>query len=171
MNERGLIKLIIRRWTVFRGNDRRKQHIVFRAETWGKTGRQLMTPSNQNKNCKRHASFLRKILFLFMSVLVCNMAVAAEYDTDTFFWEGSLDPGKAIEIKGINGDIRAYASRGSNIEVEAVKIGRRGDPDEVVIEVVPHSDGITICAVYPNSGWGFSNECSPGRKGRMNVRD
>jgi hypothetical protein len=61
--------------------------------------------------------------------------------------------------------------RGSNIEVEAVKIGRRGDPDEVVIEVVPHSDGITICAVYPNSGWGFSNECSPGRKGRMNVRD
>src|SRR5437879_9341789 len=63
-----------------------------------------------------------------------------------FHWKGTVAPGKAIEIKGVNGDIRADAGSG-DVEVSAVKHARRSDPDEVKIEVVQHGDGVTICAV------------------------
>jgi Putative adhesin len=36
--------------------------------------------------------------------------------------------------------------------------------------VVQHSDGITLCAVYPDAD-SRPNECQPGDGGRMNVRD
>ena len=53
------------------------------------------------------------------------------------------------------------------VEVSATRSGRKNDPNEVKIEVVPHGGGITICAVYP----GEDNRCAPGKEGRMNVRN
>ncbi|PYP42504.1 MAG: hypothetical protein DMD42_11950, partial [Gemmatimonadetes bacterium] len=59
-----------------------------------------------------------------------------------FHWKGKVAPGKAIEIKGVNGDVRAVAGSGvGDVEVTAVKHARRSDPDEVKIEVVQHEDG------------------------------
>jgi len=86
-----------------------------------------------------------------------------------FHWKGKIAPGKSIEIKGVNGDVRAVAGSG-DVEVTAVKHARRSDPDEVKIEVVPHEDGITICAVYPGDGR-RDNTCDAGDRGHMNVRD
>ena len=86
-----------------------------------------------------------------------------------FHWKGTVAPGKAIEIKGVNGDVRASAGSG-DVEVTAVKRGRRSDPDEVKIEVVQHEDGVTICAVYP-SGGRRENTCEAGDGDHMNVRD
>src|SRR3989441_7522539 len=63
-----------------------------------------------------------------------------------FHWKGTVAPGKAIEIKGVNGDVRASAGSG-DVEVTAVKRARKSDPDEVKIEVVQHEGGVTICAV------------------------
>ena len=40
----------------------------------------------------------------------------------------------------------------------------------MLIEVVEHADGVTICAVYPDVGT-RPNECLPGEDGRMRVRD
>src|SRR6266487_1624535 len=77
--------------------------------------------------------------------------------------------GQAIEIKGVNGDVRAVAGSG-DVEVTAVKHARRSDPDEVKIEVVQHEDGVTICAVYPSDGR-RENSCDAGDGGHMNVRD
>jgi len=86
-----------------------------------------------------------------------------------FHWTGKIAPGKSIEIKGVNGDVRAVAGSG-DVEVTAVKHARRSDPDEVKIEVVPHEDGVTICAVYPGDGR-RDNTCDAGDRGHMNVRD
>src|SRR5256712_5695197 len=86
-----------------------------------------------------------------------------------FHWKGPVAPGKAIEIKGVNGDVRASAGSG-DVEVTAVKRARKSDPDEVKIEVVQHEDGVTICAVYP-SGGRRENTCEAGDDGHMNVRD
>src|SRR3989454_6569761 len=86
-----------------------------------------------------------------------------------FHWKGKVTPGKAIEIKGVNGDVRAVAGSG-DVEVTAVKHARRSDPDEVKIEVVQHEDGVTICAVYPSDGR-RENSCDAGDGGPMNVRD
>ncbi len=86
-----------------------------------------------------------------------------------FHWKGKIAPGKSIEIKGVNGDVRAVAGSG-DVEVTAVKHARRSDPDEVKIEVVPHEDGVTICAVYPGDGR-RDNTCDAGDRGHMNVHD
>jgi DUF4097 and DUF4098 domain-containing protein YvlB len=88
-----------------------------------------------------------------------------------FRWHGSVPQGRAIEIKGVNGDIRAEPSGSNEVEVEAIKTARRDNPADVRIEVVPHSGGVTICAVYPSRDNAKPNECTPGSGGRMNVQN
>jgi hypothetical protein len=69
---------------------------------------------------------------------------------DEFRWNVRVAPGKTIEIKGLNGDIKAEPAAGSDLEVIANKKGQRSDPSMVRIQVVEHSDGVTICAIYPS---------------------
>jgi hypothetical protein len=88
-----------------------------------------------------------------------------------FRWHGALAAGRVIEIKGVNGSVEAVPSSGGEVEVVATKRARRSNPDDVRIEVVEHGDGVTICAVYPNTDGGQPNTCAPGRGGHMNVRD
>jgi DUF4097 and DUF4098 domain-containing protein YvlB len=52
-----------------------------------------------------------------------------------------------------------------------VKSGRRSDPRGVRIQVIPHGEGVTICAVYPSVDDDEPNECAPGGRGRMNTRN
>jgi len=85
-------------------------------------------------------------------------------------WRGVILQGNAIEIKGVNGEIKAIASSGQEVEVSAVMRGRRNNPAEVRLEIVQHSDGVTICAMYPSPD-SRPNECAQGDGGRMNVRD
>ncbi len=94
---------------------------------------------------------------------------AANAQSDEFEWSGRIQAGDAIEIKGVNGDVVAMATGGNEVEVSATKTGRRSDPAEVRIEVVEHSGGVTICAVYPGRG----NACEPGdeRKNRIQNND
>ena len=88
-----------------------------------------------------------------------------------FKWAGKLAAGKTFEVRGVNGPIRAVASSGSEIELVAIRTGRRSDPESVKIEVVPHAGGVTVCAVYPSKNDSRPNECKPNGGGRMNVRN
>jgi hypothetical protein len=85
-------------------------------------------------------------------------------------WRGAIAQGNVIEIKGVNGSVRALASSGAEVEVSAVMKGRRNNPAEVRLEIAQHADGVTICAMYPSPD-SRPNECAPGDGGRMNVRD
>lgn len=96
--------------------------------------------------------------------------VAAQQQGNEFRWREALAAGKVIEIKGVNGNVEATPSSSGEVEVVAVKSSRRSNPDEVRIEVVRHSEGVTICAVYPNAG-GRANTCEPGSRGHMSVRN
>ena len=87
-----------------------------------------------------------------------------------FTWHGAASTGESIEVKGVNGDVIAELADGSEIEVRAEKTARRSDPDDVRIEVIEHSGGVTLCAVYPSSR-GEENSCEPGSGGRNNVRN
>jgi DUF4097 and DUF4098 domain-containing protein YvlB len=88
-----------------------------------------------------------------------------------FKWTGKLAAGKTFEVRGINGPVHATASSGSEIELVAIRTGRRSDPETVKIEVVPHPGGVTVCAVYPSRDSSRPNVCTPGGGGRMNVRN
>ncbi|HEX6182774.1 MAG TPA: DUF4097 family beta strand repeat-containing protein [Pyrinomonadaceae bacterium] len=88
-----------------------------------------------------------------------------------FRWHEPLAAGRVIEIKGINGNVEATPAAGGEVEVVAVKRGRRSNPDDVRIEVVRHADGVTICAVYPNVEGREPNTCSAGPNDRSNVQN
>jgi DUF4097 and DUF4098 domain-containing protein YvlB len=82
-----------------------------------------------------------------------------------FNWHGRIAQGKRLEIKGVNGDVRAVLASGAEAVVNAAKHSRRSDPDEVEIKVVEHEDGITICAVYPTPPRAREeNNCEPGER-------
>jgi hypothetical protein len=89
--------------------------------------------------------------------------------TDEFHWSGLIGPGKAIEIKGVNGDVKAEPALGNDVEVIANKRSRGSDPNAVGIQVVEHAGGVTICAIYPSDNPGQPNTCEPGEeRGRRN---
>src|SRR5207245_9875949 len=68
-----------------------------------------------------------------------------------FHWKGPVAPGKAIEIKGVNGDVRASAGSG-DVEVTAVNSARKMDPDEVKIEAGQQVGGIMNSALDVGGG-------------------
>ena len=80
---------------------------------------------------------------------------------EDFQWHGKIPAGKTLEIRGVNGAVRVERASGDEAVVHAVKSGRRSDPTEVEIQVVPHDGNVTICAVYPSTR-GRENECRPG---------
>jgi hypothetical protein len=85
---------------------------------------------------------------------------------EPFQWEGRIQTGATLEIKGVNGPVHAVAGSGPTVRVEASRSARRSDPSEVEIVVVEHAAGVTICAVYPSSLL-RRNECRPGREGNL----
>jgi len=85
-------------------------------------------------------------------------------------WRGAIAAGNVIEIKGVNGDIKAVAGTGTEVDVSAVMKGNRSNPAEVRLDIVQHGEGVTICAMYPSPD-SRPNECQPGNGGRMNTRD
>jgi len=87
-----------------------------------------------------------------------------------FAWRGRLAPGQMLELKGINGDIRAELSDGDEVTVVARKHGRWDAEESVRIEVVEHEGGVTICTIYENRGR-RPNVCAPGDAGRLNSRN
>lgn len=103
-------------------------------------------------------------------------AVAQDDDDDRpvrreeFKWAGQIAPGQTVEVKGVNGGIEAERSPSGQVEIVAVKSGRRSDPRAVAIKVVPHAEGVTICSVYPSVD-DEPNECLPGKRGRNNTRN
>lgn len=85
-------------------------------------------------------------------------------NAQAFRWQGQLAPGKAIEIKGLHGDITAEASSGSEVEVEAQKTARTSDVNLVTIKVLEHEGGVTICAIYPTDDPNVFTKCRSSRQ-------
>lgn len=100
------------------------------------------------------------------------LAAPAPSAAQDFHWTGTLSPGNRIEIKGVNGAIRAMAASGNEAVVDARKTARRSDPDEVRIVAVPFDGGVTICAVYPTGRRARAeNSCEPGDRWHSNTDD
>lgn len=104
-----------------------------------------------------------------LAMWTAGAAAAGAQGTGTFEWDGRLEEGRTLEVKGVNGRIEAEPAAGGTASVRAEKRARRGDPGDVRIEVVEHAGGVTICAVYPRSGG--ENRCEPGQGGEQDVED
>jgi len=105
---------------------------------------------------------------------LAGAAVSAQAQAQgEFHWTGRLAAGKRLEIKGVNGNVRAAGTAaGGQVEVSATKHGNRSDPESVEIKVVTTDDGVTICAVYPTPRRArHENECTPGSHWSSNTDD
>lgn len=107
---------------------------------------------------------MRKVLLVCLAAVLPALAVEGDFN-----WNGRIRPGQTVEIKGVNGGIRAEYASGPDVQVTARKSAWRSDAASVHVEAVPHAGGVTFCAVYP--GDGRPNECAPGDGGRMNMRN
>lgn len=102
----------------------------------------------------------------------CGADGTGPFREDQLDWNGRVDAGDAIEIKGVMGPITAYPTTGSLVEVRAVKSGgSSGDRDAVWFEVIRHGGGVTVCAMYPSVAGARANVCGVGDEGVMNVQD
>jgi hypothetical protein len=90
---------------------------------------------------------------------------------DEFRWSGRVAQGRTVEIKGVNGNIHAEPSGGSEVEVVANKHAKRSNTSEVQIKVLEHEGGVTICAIYPTNEPGRTNECQIGDRWNTQTRD
>ena len=108
--------------------------------------------------------FVKVATLAVMAAAVLMPATLAA--TEEFDWSGSVRAGQTVEIKGVNGNIEAEPSTSGQVEVHALKRGKRDDPSEVRIEVVEHEGGVTVCAIYPDKDY----TCTPG-EGGLGARD
>jgi hypothetical protein len=74
-------------------------------------------------------------------------------DGDTFTWSERMRDGSWLRVKNLNGPITVTASDGDVAEVRGEKSWRRGDPEEVRIEVIRDGDNVTICALWNEDAW------------------
>ena len=79
----------------------------------------------------------------------------------TFDWSGTVESGDRLEIRGVNGSIVASAVAGRTVTVTAQLRGNGDDVSTVDVEVVEHSGGVIICAIYPDVGGEQPNSCAP----------
>jgi hypothetical protein len=64
---------------------------------------------------------------------------------DDFHWQAALKAGQTLEVINTNGEIGANRASG---DAASVAGSRRGGGDNLFVEVVEYTDGVTICAVY-----------------------
>lgn len=107
---------------------------------------------------------------LFVVLVLCSPVLAGPVTPQDgsgreFRWQGAIPDGKAIEIKGVNGEVRAEVASGNQVEVVAIKRWGRSAPETVSVEYIEHEGGMTICALYPQRN-GEPGRCKPGAGGQ-----
>ncbi|MFN2572800.1 MAG: DUF4097 domain-containing protein [Gemmatimonadales bacterium] len=106
---------------------------------------------------------------LLIATALCLMTATTAAAQD-FNWHGRIASGKRLEVKGVNGNVRAVFTSGAESVVNATKHARRSDPEDVRIQVVESDEGITICAVYPTPARAHQdNNCAPGDAWHSNT--
>ena len=78
-------------------------------------------------------------------LMVTAMGAGAQED---FEWSAPMERGQTLEVIGMSGEIRAVRADGGTATVTARKRGRRGDFEEVEIEVIEDGGWVVVCALY-----------------------
>lgn len=68
-----------------------------------------------------------------------------------FRWDGSISSGRWVYARNLNGSVRVERATGSRVEVTAVKRWRRGNPEDVRVEVTRVGSGegdVLVCAFW-----------------------
>src|SRR2546425_5725557 len=122
------------RWISSRGSTRTRGTAITTA---------TMTTSSTTE--QRSGGSMRSL----MITILLGTAVAASASAQDFNWHGRIARGKRLEVKGVNGDVRAGAATRGEAGGDAEKTAPRSHPDDVEVEGVQGFHGGTIFAGYP----------------------
>ncbi len=75
-------------------------------------------------------------------------SVPATAQPSDFEWRGPIARGSFIEIRGINGNVRATPSTSGEVEVVA-KVEGQESATSVAVQFMRHENGVTVCSVFP----------------------
>jgi hypothetical protein len=88
-----------------------------------------------------------------------------------FRWDGTISSGRWVYARNLNGTVRVERATGGRLEVTAVKRYRRGNPEDVRVEVTRVGSGegdVLICALWRD----VTEECDEqGYRSRDRRRD
>jgi len=97
----------------------------------------------------------------FSLALAGALAIAAPLHAQSDWnWNKAMSSGQTLQIKGINGSIKAVAVPGGEARVVAMKTAKKSDIDDVRLMVVEARGVTTICAIYPSKRGRDENTCS-----------
>jgi len=113
-------------------------------------------------NVKRNLRLLSTVTV----VLGLSSFAIGQEQGDHFHWTGKLAANQTVQVKNLNGEIRAEGTSGDTVEINAEKSGP--DRDKVRVELIQTGDGITVCAVYPGSSGCGAEEGMHGSHSRDN---
>jgi hypothetical protein len=83
---------------------------------------------------------------LLLTLLICTGLASAQ--SSPFHWKGSVAQGRAIEVRGINGDVFAEGYDGPDVEIVANVADESGVVTPVNVQVVESDKGVTVCTTY-----------------------
>ena len=89
-----------------------------------------------------------------------ELAAGPRATAEPWTYRAKIAPRQWVWIRNINGSVTVVPATGDSLEVTAVKTYRRSDPASVRLVAVPYDGGVSICAVWQNSGG-----CEPGGEG------
>jgi hypothetical protein len=84
-------------------------------------------------------------------------AEAERQSNRDFRWEGSVPEGRWLYLRNLSGEIRVERASGNRVEITAEKSWRRGNPDDVRVEVTRVGSGdqdLLVCGL-----WRDNSEC------------
>ena len=84
----------------------------------------------------------------FVVLLSCAAPLTAQQPD--FRWEKALPAGSRVSLHNLNGDITVTQSTSGKVEVVGTKHGSKRYFDEITLEVVETSRGITVCSMFKN---------------------
>jgi hypothetical protein len=115
--------------------------------------------------------------FVFASLILALAApalVAQEAQSRDFRWEGAVASGKWVKVQNINGGIEVMPASGNRVEITAIKRNRRGDTDNVRIEVKRYGtneENVFVCAIWGEATCDENGYDSPRRRHRDHDDD
>lgn len=110
----------------------------------------------------------------FLLALAAPALVAQEQQGRDFRWEGAVASGKWVKVQNINGDVEVVAASGNRVEITAIKRNRRGDTDDVRIEVKRYGtneENVFVCAIWGEATCDENGYHSPKRRNRGHDDD
>ena len=89
------------------------------------------------------------------AVFIAAAPVAAQQSRDDVHWDGVVSSGHTLYLRNLNGAVRVEPTSGRTLQIDAHKRWRRGNPEDVRVEIRKTDDGdVLACAL-----WGERSSC------------